>query len=87
VKAISLWQPWASAIANAYFVEAFQQYYERPAAEAGPVEEINPAEMEIQIENEDGTWRDGSLAEVMPADGEPPQFVAWGECDCCGPKT
>jgi hypothetical protein len=68
-------------------IGTWAQYYERPAAEAGPVEEINPAEMEIQIENEDGTWRDGSLAEVMPADGEPPQFVAWGECDCCGPKT
>ncbi len=68
-------------------IRTWAQYYERPAQQAGPVEEIEPASLVIQIENEDGTWRSGTLAEAMPGAGEPPQFVAFGECDCCGHQS
>lgn len=67
-------------------IRTWAEYYERPAVQAGPVEEIDPNALQIQIENEGGTWRSGKLAEVMPATGEPPQIVGFGECDCCGPQ-
>lgn len=68
-------------------IRTWAEYYERPAVQAGPVEDIDPAELEIQIENEDGSYRAGKLAECMPPDADGPQFVAFGECDCCGPQT
>lgn len=68
-------------------IRTWAEYYERPAAQSGPVEEINPAEVACQIEEEDGSFREGTLAEVMPADDAGPEIVAFGECDCCGPST
>ena len=65
-------------------IRTWAEYYERPAVQSGPVEEINPAELEIQIENEDETWRTGALAEIMPPAGSPPEIIARGECECCG---
>lgn len=87
MKAFRIHNDIVAAVDEQEAIRTWAQYYERSATQAGPVEDINPAEMEIQIENEDGTFRDGKLAEVMPADGEPPQFVAFGECDCCGPQS
>lgn len=56
-------------------------YDDRDVASAGPVEEV-PLTLEINIEEESGSFRTGTLAEVMPADGEPAQLVCEGECDC-----
>lgn len=67
-------------------IRTWAQYYERPAVQAGPVEEVNPAEVPVQIEDEKGNWRDGTLAELMPSDADGPQIVGFGECDCCGPQ-
>lgn len=48
----------------------------------GPAEEIDPAQVAIQVENEDGSFRAGTVAEVMPGDDGEPHVVAFGECDC-----
>lgn len=64
-------------------IRAWAEHYQAPYNSAGPVETVNPAELEISIEDEDGEYRDGKLSEVMPIDG-PAEIVAFGDCENCG---
>lgn len=59
-------------------------HYDVDPKEAGPVEEVNPAEVPMQFEQLDGSFQDGTVAEIMPEDGMGPEIVAFGECENCG---
>lgn len=62
-------------------IAAWAEHYKEPYNAAGPVEEV-PLTLEIQVEEPEGEWRDGTLDEVMPAGDEPAQIVCFGECEC-----
>lgn len=57
------------------------KHYRIPVAEAGPAEEVS-TDLEISVEQEDGSFRDGTLADVMPDEGEA-EIVCIGECEGC----
>lgn len=62
-------------------IAAWAKHYDVDPQSAGPVEQIDPSTFIISVENEDGTWRDAPVAEVMPTAGEA-CLVAFGEHDC-----
>lgn len=51
---------------------------------AGPAEEVNPAEVEVQYEQRDGSFQPGPLTEMMPDDNADPEVLIEGECEHCG---
>jgi hypothetical protein len=83
VKAYRIQNDIVAAANEQEAIAAWSEQTNMPAASAGPLEEINPAELSIEIENEFGAFRTGKLSEVMP-DAGPAQVVAFGECEDCG---
>lgn len=47
---------------------------------AGVVEEVNPNEVVVHFEQQDGTFQPGTLTEIMPLDGNP-EVVIDGDVD------
>jgi hypothetical protein len=62
-------------------IACWAKHYRIPAAEAGPAEEVS-TELDISVEQADGSFRDGTLADVMPVDGEA-EIVCLGHCEEC----
>lgn len=79
------WRIGNDIVAARNVIEAMRVWLDDPDAKTradGPAEELDPEQLTIQIENEDGSFRSGKLTECMPGDGEAAQVVAYGECDC-----
>jgi len=58
-------------------IAAWAEHYNDFTIAAGPIEEVSP-DLEISIEEEDGTFRTGKLSEVIPIDG-PAMMICEGE--------
>lgn len=59
-------------------------HFKKDPKTAGPVEEVNPAEIEVQFERTEGEWEAGALAEIMPEADGAPEVLIEGECEGCG---
>jgi hypothetical protein len=53
-----------------------------PAASAGPVEEVLVT-VPVNLEDDSGGTKPGTLADCMPGDNDEPRVVAFGECEHC----
>ena len=61
---------------------AWAAFRELDAASAGRCEAL-PSDFQLMIEQEDGSERLGTLAEVMPPPGSPAEIIAEGYCGGC----
>lgn len=52
-------------------VATLAAHVEDDATACGPAELVDPAKVSVYIEQDDGSFKDGTLAEVMPEKGEP----------------
>jgi hypothetical protein len=52
-------------------LQTWANLFEENAADARSVEEIDPATFMVNYEQDDGTFKEGPLAAMMPTDNEP----------------
>jgi hypothetical protein len=63
-------------------IATWAEHYAVEPGTAGPVEEVDPHGFPISIEEEDGSYRDGTLIEVLDLGGKP-CVIAFGSCADC----
>jgi hypothetical protein len=61
-------------------VSTWAEHFDEDPKAAGPCEEINPDTFPVSYEQEDGSFKDGMLADSMP--DKEPMVVIDGDADC-----